>query len=125
MDHAALREFAIRKHSDSLPGISFAEEISVGILLRIRLIFDSSISTTNQAVVSMEFDNVSEEIAVEGDIRRVSKKLNVHPLLLSLTVKTCRGAKIDRSLLVDCTRESVRSRSLTATAALQKRSSRS
>lgn len=63
-------------HEDAIPSLTFEEEESVGIILGIRRFFHLSTEGALQTVVRMRFDDVSEQIVSEGELRRAAYLLS-------------------------------------------------
>jgi hypothetical protein len=59
-----------RTQDASLIAVSLKDTISVGLAFRLKQIFNIAGSGSDDATVTMFFDDVSEEIAAEGDLRR-------------------------------------------------------
>ncbi|MCK1578680.1 hypothetical protein IVB03_03540 [Bradyrhizobium sp. 168] len=60
----------IRSDADTIPDFVFKEEASVGLMLRLKAIFDITASGTDAAIVTVRFEDVTQESVSEGDLRR-------------------------------------------------------
>src|SRR5581483_11609961 len=63
-------KLAIRVEGDTIPDFTFKEGASLGLLVRMKKIFDIGVSGGDAATVIVSFDDVIQESVTEGDLRR-------------------------------------------------------
>jgi hypothetical protein len=60
----------IRSQTDTIPDFTYKEGASLGLLVRMKRIFDIGASGNDAATVIVSFDDVVQESVAEGDLRR-------------------------------------------------------
>lgn len=63
-------KLTVRSDSDTIPDFTYKEGASLGLLVRMKKIFDIGASGSDTATVIVSFEDVVQESVTEGDLRR-------------------------------------------------------